>query len=120
MDKVQAINDFWNSFGLKAYDATSVPDETSMPYITYELPIDTFGQRLSASAKIWYRSSSWREIQLKEQQIANCIGRGGRMLHYDDGAVWIQRGTPWALRLSGESDEYVRCISLNVEIEFCD
>ena len=120
MDKVQAINNFWNSFSLKAYDATSVPDNTQMPYITYELSTDSFGERLSLTASIWYRSSSWREIQLKEMEIADHITRGGIMINYDDGAMWIQRGTPWAIRLTGESDEYVRRISLNVEVEFID
>lgn len=120
MDKAQAINNFWNGFGLKAYDATSVPDETQMPYITYELSVDEFGQSLSQTASLWYYSSSWKDIQLKEQQIYNYIGRGGRMIHYDDGAVWIQRGTPWALRLAGNDDEYVRRILLNVEVEFID
>ena len=63
MDKVQALNSFWNSFDLKAYDATSVPDGTEMPYITYEVSTDSFGRQLSQTVSLWYRSSSWKEIQ---------------------------------------------------------
>lgn len=120
MDKAQALNNFWNSFELKAYDATSVPDGEIMPYITYELSTDSFGQQLSQTASLWYRSSSWKDIQQKEMEIADCIGRGGLMIQYNDGAMWLRKGTPWALRLVGEGDEYVRRILLNVEVEFID
>lgn len=120
MDKVQALTNFWNSFNLKAYDATSVPDETPMPYITFEVSTDSFGQQLSLNASIWYRSSSWKDIQLKEEEIADYIGRGGIMIPYDNGAMWLHKGMPWAVRLSGEGDEYVRQIMLNYEVEFID
>lgn len=120
MDKVQAINDFWNGFDLKAYDAVSVPDEAQMPYITYEISTDSFGQQLSQTASIWYRSASWKDVQQKEMEIADYIGRGGLMIQYDDGAVWLRKGTPWAMRIVGEGDEYVRRIALNVEVEFID
>ena len=120
MDKVQALNSFWNGFDLNAYDATSVPEGTEMPYITYEVSTDSFGEQLSQTASIWYRSSSWRDIQQKEMEIADYIGRGGLMIAYDDGAMWLRKDTPWALRLAGEGDEYVRRIALNIELEFID
>lgn len=120
MNKAQAFHSFWSSFGLKAYDATSVPDDTPMPYITYELATDSFGEQLSLTASLWYRSSSWADVQQKEMEIAEYIGRGGKMVTYDDGAFWIRRGTPWAIRLVGEGDEYVKLMSLNIEVEFID
>lgn len=120
MDKAQALHDFWSGFTIPAYDATSVPDGTQMPYITYESATDSFGEQLSLTASIWYRSSSWVGIQQKEMEIADYIGRGGLMIQYDDGAMWLRKGTPWALRLAGEGDEYVRRISLNIEVEFID
>lgn len=120
MDKVQALNNFWNSFDLKAYDSLSVPDETSMPYITYEMSTDSFGNPVSQTASLWYRSTSWKDIQLKEMEISEYIGRGGIMIPYDNGAIWLQRGTPWSSRLVGEGDELVKRIALNVEVEFID
>lgn len=120
MDKVQALVNFWNGFSLKAYDATSVPDDAQLPYITYEISTDNFGQQLSQTASLWYRSSSWKEIQQKEMEIADYISRGGLMIAYTNGAIWLRKGTPWALRLAGEGDEYVRRIVLNVEVEFLD
>lgn len=120
MNKIQALNAFWNSFNLKAYDEYSVPDNTSLPYITYEVSSDDFGNMILQTASLWYRSSSWSEITAKEQEIANFITRGGRMIKYDDGAIWIQKGSPWAQRLDDPSDNMIRRIILNVTVEFLD
>ena len=120
MNKIQTLHSFWSGFGLKAYDETSVPDETEYPFITYEVSSDNFGNTLMQSASIWYRSSSWADITLKEQEIADYITRGGRTLAYDGGAMWLQMGTPWAQRMSEPSDEMVRRIVLSIVVEFLD
>lgn len=130
MNKIQTLNAFWNSFGLKAYDETSVPEyitddqdnkvKLEPPYITYEVSSDNFGNTLMQSASIWYRSSSWEEISLKEQEIAEYITRGGRTLAYDGGAMWLQMGSPWAQRMAEPSDDMVRRIVLSVLVEFLD
>ena len=118
MNKMQVLNSFWNGFDLKAYDETSVPDGAILPYITYEAASDFFGNEVPLSASLWYRSSSWAEITEKEQQIAEFITRGGRMLACDGGVIWIKRATPWAQRLDDPSDEMIRRIALNVTVEF--
>lgn len=120
MDKIQALHSFWSGFDLKAYDETSVPDNTQLPYITYEVSSDDFGNTLAQTASLWYRDSSWASITAKEQQIANYLGRGGKMITYDDGAVWISKASPWSQRLADPSDEMIRRIVLNVQVEFLD
>lgn len=120
MNKMQALNAFWNGFGLKAYDENSVPDGIDLPYLTYESSDDDFGSVLVQTANLWYRSSSWSEITAKEQEISDFITRGGRMIAYDGGALWIQKATPWAQRLEEPSDDMVRRIVLNVTVEFLD
>ena len=120
MDKFQAYNSFWNSFGLKAYDETSVPDGTPMPYITYESSSDSFGYSMSLSAQLWYRDSSWKDITLKAEQISDAITRGGKLVSYDEGAFWILRGTPFTRRMSEPDDDTVRRLILNVDVEFID
>lgn len=119
MNKMQALNAFWNSFGLKAYDSSTVSDTERMPYITYEANDSYFGQILAQTASLWYYSTSWKEITEKELEIAEAIGRGGQYVEYDGGAFIVRRGTPWANRLPGEND-MIRRIALNVEIEFID
>lgn len=114
----EVLYNFWSSFNLPAYDENTVPDEAVIPYITYETSDDFFGEDRSLSASIFYRSPSWAEITAKEQQIAEYIGRGGRSLACDGGAIWIKRGSPWAQRMAEPSDSMVRRIVLNYEIEF--
>lgn len=118
MNKIQALNAFWNGFGLKAYDEYSVPDDAALPYITYEVANDDFGNTVANTASLWYRSSSWGEITAKEQQISDYITRGGRMIKYDQGAMWICKASPWAQRMDDPSDDMIRRIVLNVTIEF--
>lgn len=120
MNKIQALHDFWSSFDLTAYDENSVPDDAVMPYITYEVISDSFGDAVAQTASLWYRSTSWESITQKELQIAEEITRGGKMITYDDGAFWIVRANPWAQRLADDSDDSVRRIILNVQIEFID
>lgn len=120
MNKEQTLDSFWKSFGLKAYDENSVPDDAVLPYITYEVTTDTFGNVLAQTASLWYRSSSWSEITEKAQQIEDFITRGGRTIAYDNGAMWIQKATPWSQRMDDPSDEMIRRIVLNITIEFLD
>jgi len=118
MTALQALQAFWSSFGLPAYDENTVPDDAALPYITYEASKDFFGATLAQSASLWYRSASWADITAKEQQIAEFIGRGGRQVACDDGAIWIKRGQPWAQRMDEPSDNMVRRIVLNIEVEY--
>lgn len=120
MDKLQALHAFWSGFNLKAYDETSVPDSAQLPYITYEVSSDDFGNPLARSASLWYRDSGWGAITAKEQEISDFIGRGGRMIAYDGGAIWLRKGTPWAQRMGDSSDDMIRRIVLSVVIEFLD
>lgn len=121
MDKAQAIQNFWSSFGLKAYDENTVPtgdDAPKYPYITYNFGEDFFGNDVSQSISLWYRTPSWAAITSKSNEIGERIGYGGRLVGYDGGAAWIRRGTPFSQRMSEPSDDMVRRILINVEIEF--
>lgn len=118
MNAVQALHSFWSSFGWNAYDEQTVPDDAILPYITYESSNDFFGNTVVQTISLWTRSTSWAEITQKEQEIAEYIGRGGRQILCDGGSIWIKRASPWAQRLFSESDDGVRRIVLNVELEF--
>lgn len=118
MNAEQAIQSFWESFGIAAYDETTVPDDAKTPYITYEMVSDFFDQPRQVSASIWYRSPSWKEITEKQKEIADKIGRGGIIISSEDGPIWIQRGTPWAQRMAESSDSMIRRIVLAVNVEF--
>lgn len=120
MNKFQAWHNFWSSFGLEAYDATTVPDNAQLPYITYEMSDSEFDVDIALTANLWYRSASWAGITQKEMEIAEKISRGGVMVPFSGGAMWIKKGTPFSQRMSDENDDTVRRIVFNVEIEFMD
>lgn len=118
MNKIQALDSFWNSFTWKAYDATSMPESVPYKHISYEVSNDSFNYPIAQTANLWDKSTSWEEITLKEMEISEYIGRGGVIVKYDGGAMWIKKGTPWAQRLADSED--IKRIVLNIEIEFLD
>lgn len=120
MNKEQTLHKFWSSFGIKAYDENTVDNDATLPYITYEMRTDSFGHALSLSASLWYRDSSWLAITAKEHEIYERIGRGGEIIDYDDGALWIHRGSPWATRMDEPTDDTIRRIILNLSVEYLD
>ncbi len=117
MNKAQALNDFWNRFGLTAYDESTVPDDAALPYITYNFAEDEFGYSISLNASLWYRGRRWDEITTKFNEISNYIGRGGIMVSYEGGAMLIRKGTPFAQRMKDEDDS-IRRIYMNIEVEY--
>lgn len=118
MDKAQAIDTFWNSFGLPAYDESSVPDDATFPRITYNVPMDSLGNQVSLYANIWYRSTSWEAITKLAEQIAERVkGQGYEIEKIDGGYLWITGGTPFAQRAK-DPDPDIRRIYINLQAEF--
>ena len=117
MNNIQTLNAFWNGFDLPAYDENTVPDDATMPRITYSVAFGNFDEPVAATASLWYYSRSWEDITEKAAEINSYIGLGGRVIPCDGGYVWIKRGTPFSQRVSDENDS-VRRIYINVEIEY--
>lgn len=118
MTKAAAIYQFWNSFGLTAYEENSVPDDAAFPYITYQLVTDSFYREIPLAASIWYRSESWTAINAKTEEISHKISRGGKIIACDGGAIWIKRGQPFAQNMGDESDDLIKRKYLNITAEF--
>lgn len=118
MTKAAAIYQFWNSFGLTAYEENTVPTDASFPYITYQLVTDSFDREIQLAASIWYRSESWTAINAKTEEISQKISRGGKIISCDDGAIWLKRGQPFAQNMGDESDDLIKRKYLNITAEF--
>lgn len=118
MDKSQAINTFWNSFGIPAFDQYTVPDEASMPYITYEASLDAVGMDAPMTASLWYRSSSWEAISQKAEEISSRISYSYYIKAIDGGYMVIKRGNVFAQRMSDPDDPDVRRILISILVEF--
>lgn len=117
MDKWNALHKFWNSFGIPAYDETTVPDGAKTPYITYEAAIADLDERAVLVASIWYTSNSWAEISQKAEEISTRIG-GGYGEPFDGGRLWVTKGAPFAQRMEEPSDRLTRRIILNIVAEY--
>lgn len=118
MTKAAAIYQFWNSFGLTAYEENSVPDGAKFPYITYQLVTDSFDREIPLTASLWYRSESWTAINSKTEEISQKISRGGKIVSCDGGAIWLKRGQPFAQNMGDESDNLIKRKYLNITAEF--
>ena len=118
MTKAAAIYQFWNGFGLTAYEENTVPDDAKFPYITYQLVTDSFDREIQLSASILYRSESWTSINAKTEEISQKISRGGKIISCDGGAIWLKRGQPFAQNMRDESDDLIKRKYLNITAEF--
>lgn len=122
MDKAQALHTFWSSFGIPAIDEQSAFDSETLeqlgidyPYISYESATSDLDDVLSLSADLWYHSTTWAEIERKGAEILAAIGRGGSIVFYDVGALWITRGN--AKRMESV-DNSVRRLHITINAEF--
>ena len=118
MTKAAAIYQFWNSFGLTAYEENTVQDDAVFPYITYQLVTDSFDREIPLTASLWYRSEIWTAINNKTEEISQKISRGGKIIPCDGGAIWLKRGQPFAQNMGDESDDLIKRKYLNITAEF--
>ena len=118
MTKAAAIYQFWNGFGLTAYEENTVPADAAFPYITYQLVTDSFDREVAVAASLWYRGESWTAINAKTEEISAHIGLGGKIVKCDGGRIWIKRGQPFAQNMGDESDDLIKRKYLNVNIEY--
>ena len=118
MTKAAAIYQFWNSFGLTAYEENTVPTDAAFPYVTYQLVTDSFDREVPVTASLWYRSESWTGINAKTEEISQRISRGGKIISCDCGAIWLKRGQPFAQNMRDESDDLIKRKYLNITAEF--
>ena len=118
MTKAAAIYQFWNGFGLTAYEENSVPTDAAFPYITYQFVTDSFDREIPITASLWYRSESWTAINAKTEEISQKISRGGKIMPCDGGAIWLKRGQPFAQNMGDESDNLIKRKYINITAEF--
>jgi len=119
MNKSQALYNFWSSFNIDAYDENTVPENASLPRITYDVAEGDFDYNTAMNASIWDRSTSWATVEQLKDRISERLKNGGCQIRYDDGIIWIKKGSPFAQRM-GDSDDTIRRIVLNIEAEYME
>lgn len=122
MNKYQALQEFWSSFGWKAYNELTVPDDAlsmnNNRYITYEAATDSIGEDLLLSASLWHRSTSWTTIHAKAEEIAEFIEtQMPPAIPVEGGWLKIRKASPFAQDME-DDDDTIRRIRLNIYAEF--
>lgn len=118
MTKGEAIYNFFSGFDVDAYATSSVPDDVILPYLTFDFVSDSFGQENSIAVNLWMHTESEAIPNAKAQQIADAIGYGGTILRFDNGAVWVKRGSPWCQSLKDDTAPGVKRRLMNVDLEY--
>ena len=115
-----AVYTFLSSFGIPAYAASSVPDQATFPYLTYDLVMGEWGQpEVNMPVNVWYRTDSEALPNAKVREISKAIGMGGVTLPCDGGMLWVKKGSPWAQAVTVEGeDEKVKRRYVNINIEY--
>lgn len=127
MNKAQALQTFWSSFGIPAFDENTVPEEIPDRYITYSVSTGSLGDVINLTASIWeLNSTSWQFAEEKAEEIAEAIERRdySRMgitapsIPLDNGRLFLAKGAPFAQRMSDPGSDLTRRIYMNVQAEY--
>lgn len=115
MDKWQAQQAFWESFGLPAYDdqtAFTEGDLPAYPHITYQSFGGSMGETATITASLWYKDVSWVAIKKKSDEIHRFIADNAPLaIKTDEGYLWIREGTaPFAQPADSGNDQIKRIV----------
>lgn len=120
MNKLQALQAFWESFDWPAYNEASVPDkalDSHNGYFTYSVQISEFGAVTALTASVWQRSTSWSDVIDKAREVEAALDGGWTIIESDDGRIWIKKGNPF-YQLMADEDKTVRRVYFNIEVEY--
>lgn len=117
MNKYQALYEFYNSFGIPAYEENSVPENAELPYITYEImTADLDMDNVAISCQIYFKSNSLMKVNAITEKLYNALS-GGKKLKCDAGYIVLYRGRPFAQnRPSG--DKTVKAKYINISADY--
>ena len=119
MNKEQALQAFFESFKWAAYDENTVPDDASLPRITYMMATDSLDNPLSMTISLWDRSYSWESVTLKAKEISKALYEMyPPTISCDEGRIHLRPGMPFAQRMIDSSDSMIRRIYINLEVEY--
>lgn len=119
MTKEGALYNFFNSFGIAAYEENTVPSEKEIqwPYLTYQVVTDDLdGNGVLMTIQLFYRSDSWLLINAKADEISKTISNGKRLI-CDDGYIMIYKSNPFAQNRPAE-EKNIRAKVINITAEY--
>ena len=116
MDKWQAIDAYWNRYGVPAYNELTVPDTAPDKHITYQSGIGRLNGPMTLSGSLYWRSSSWAWGMQKATEMLKVMNAeipvdGGYVLFRVPDAYSAQPATD-------PMDPQVRRMIFQVQVEF--
>ena len=118
MTKGAALQAFFGGI-MTAYAASAVPDDATLPYLTYDIITRAWGGgEVGLTVNMWFRTTSEKEPNAAVDKLSKAIGLGGVQLQCDDGIIWLKRGSPWAQSLTDETDKTIKRRYINVTAEY--
>lgn len=121
MTASRALYSFYSSFGIPVYDENSVPtgkNAPNFPYLTYSFSYGGFSDPVSLNMSIWYRGESWIPADDMMMQICARLESGGVQIPFDDGSLWMTKGSPFAQRMGDPDDDMIKRYVFNVTANF--
>ena len=118
MTKGAALQSFFDGI-MTSYAASSVPDNATLPYLTYDFITSALdvGEGVLA-VNMWFSTTSEKEPNAAVDRLSKAIGLGGVQIPCDDGMIWLKRGSPWAQSLTDETDKTIKRRYINVTAEY--
>lgn len=122
MMKEQALYNYFASFGIPAFERNSVPSEQEYPYLTYEIATSELDSPVPLSVSLWYRDrdgySALLESIIKKNELEASLSRGGKLIPYNKGKIWLTRGTPFAQVMGDDTDTKIKRQIINITAEY--
>lgn len=108
----KALKSFVGGFGIPAYPTMAVPDDVTLPYLTYPLSEPEWNQKATFYIQGWYRTTDMTELMEKADQIVEAIGEKYQT-EMEGGYLVIYPETP-TVQIISEGD--LRSFYINLSI----
>ena len=112
MDKAQALDAFFNSFGWPAFDENSVETENEKFYITYEGVKGSNGDLILTNPALYGYTNSYEKLEKKADEIYDrIINMRPPSIPVDGGLLVILPGEPtFSQRVDSGSTEWKKIV----------
>ncbi len=118
MTKDAALQAWFSQF-MPAYPEASVPEDATLPWLTYELQTAAWGDgETPLTVNLWFYTESEAGPNAKAQELSAAVGRSGVLLPCDGGAIWLKRGSPWCQNIRDENDKNIKRRYINLTAEY--
>ena len=104
LNTAKTLKTFFSSFDLPAYTVNNVPENTQLPYITYQLVEPEWDQQANLYCQVWWRKNDLAAMLGKADAILAAIGTM-KKFKQDGGYVVLYPATPLIQTLTDEDTD---------------